>query len=148
MRYLLLLLVCLAGCAEGKLVDQSRASCVVIRQSGAMIMDVWITVEVRSRSWHSGFKFEDQAGNPIAVGNDCKVIHVKDSEDLNLYHEYHAELEFHSYRYKYNVPRRQPPMQGWLQPLQPLQPLSEINRRPPVCNEFSAISSAWMTNTP
>lgn len=78
LRYLLLL-VCLCGCTSGgELVDQGRVPCVVIRQSGTMIMDVWITAEV--------------PGDEI--------------------------------------------------------PLSEINRRPPVCNEFSAISSAWMTNTP
>ena len=72
-------------------------------------MDVWITAEVRSRD--NGFKFEDSDGNTISVGNDCKVIHIKDKEDLGRYHEYHMESEYDYYRYTFNVPRRQPPVQ-------------------------------------
>jgi len=68
-------------------------------------MDVWFTAEVKY--CHSGFKFVDSDGNPTTVGYDCKVIHIDDNVDFQPYHEYHMELELNSYRYKYNIPRRQ-----------------------------------------
>ena len=88
-------------------------------------MDVWITAEVRGRSHHIGLQFEDSDGNTISVGNDCKVIHIKDSEDLMRYFEYHAEFEAFSYRLLYNdLPPRlmMPPRPKWDPPKPGVQP--------------------------
>jgi len=128
LRYLLLL-VCLAGCtsAGSTLPDKDKDDdYVVIRQSCGMIMDVWVLDGASIRPWNSsgGWKFLDNDGNGITARGDCKVINIKDKEDLKLYHEYHSELEAFQYRWLYNrIPKRYPPFipprPGWVQPPMP-----------------------------
>lgn len=130
MRYLLLL-VCLVGCTPaGSYVPVPNDKVdlhVIVRQSGAMIMDVWITESAPiRRSAGAGCWFYDANGCRTGVGPNAKIVNIRDEEDLKLYHEYHSELEIFSYRYKFNVPHRQydvgPPSPPGTELLPPMMP--------------------------
>lgn len=86
--------------ADGGFFGSYPGNYIVRNDSGGKIMDVWIlkNVIVQSEAQSDGWLFKDGAGNMINLGGDVKVIRVKDSNEMEKYHEYHAEFEKLSYQ--------------------------------------------------
>jgi len=105
---MLLVVICLFFAGSDPLAPEPSepiTDSVVIRQVGNFITDVWVlhgqepVFNVYRYYWH----FTDVDGNEIRVDETgVKVIEVWDRNDLELYHEYHAEFESEPYRFKYN----------------------------------------------
>jgi len=79
---------------------------IVISQSGGKIMDIWKLrgAICQSPEGSDGWLFRDNAGNPVNIAGDVKVVRMVnfDAGIWNSYHEYHMELERISYREKYH----------------------------------------------
>lgn len=111
-QYLLLsaILLLSVGCAKtwneaaanGGLFFSSTGDYVVRNDSGGKIMDVWILHNVIVQADHggAGYLFQDQLGDSVHLGGDCKVVRLKGG-DSSQYHEYHAEFETKTYQELY-----------------------------------------------
>ncbi|MHC4297955.1 MAG: hypothetical protein ACYS7Y_11680 [Planctomycetota bacterium] len=98
-----ILLLCFGGCGAPQV--EPVVHHVIIRQSGDVITDVWVLPEsdLTYDPYREQWVFTDSNSDSIQIPMDVKVIEIWDRNDLELYHEYHAEFESEPYRFKYNT---------------------------------------------
>ena len=91
--------------SDGQLIGSTKASWVVVKQSGGVITDVWKLDEefVQSEPNSDGWLFVDKRNNPVHVGGDMKAVRLNhDAQDvLNSYIEYHMEFDSLTYQQRY-----------------------------------------------
>lgn len=107
------LCISLSGCAswenkvaaDGGIFGTYKGDYVVVSQSGGMIADIWVLVDVfcESEDNSDGWRFIDDDGNVTFIGGDVKVLRVKNRSELSKYHEYHMEFELKTYQEKFNT---------------------------------------------
>ena len=105
-------LLLFVGCAkmqneiarDGGFFGSYAADYIVRNDSGGKIMDMWKlrNVIVQEEEHGAGWLFRDNAGNPINIGGDVKVVRCINLQDWDRYHEYHAEFETKSYQELYS----------------------------------------------